>query len=122
MVFGGNAADIQAGLFSFNDVLTAMALGGFVYVLNLRGFLYAVFGTIITTWVWATVAIALAPVGMPAFTGPLCIVATFLILAKWRFRGLVAVPPAAATTPEDNLARRHEFEPAETMPEAQPVS
>jgi urea transporter len=122
MVLGGNAADIQAGLFSFNDVLTAIALGGFFYVLNLRGFLYAVFGTVITTWVWATVAIALAPVGMPAFTGPFCIVATFLILAKWRFPGLVAVPPAAATTPEGNLARRHEFEPAESTLEAPPAA
>ena len=109
IVLGGQAATIQAGLFGFNSVLTAMALGGFFFVLNLRGFLYAVFGTIITAWVWATVAVAFAPVGMPAFTGPFCIVATFAVLAKWRFSGLVAVPPAEATTPEGNLARRREF-------------
>jgi urea transporter len=110
MVLGGQESTIQAGLFSFNAVLTAMALGGFFFVLNVRGFLYTVFGTIVTTWVWATIAVAFAPVGMPAFTGPFCIVATFMILAKWRFGGLVAVPPAEATTPEGNFRRRHEFE------------
>lgn len=109
IVLGASAMTIQTGLFGYNNVLTAMALGGFFLVLTLRGFLYTLFATIITTWVWATVAIFLAPVGMPAFTGPFCIVATFALLAKWRFPGLISVPPAEATTPEGNFARRREF-------------
>lgn len=105
IVLGAQAATIQAGLFGYNDVLTAMALGGFFFVINYRGLVWTVTGTIITTFVWGAVAIAFAPVGMPAFTGPFCIVATIALLAKHQFPGLAAVAPANATTPEDNLRR-----------------
>lgn len=105
MVLGAQASTIQAGLFGYNDVLTAMALGGFFFVLNYRGFIWTFFGTLMTTIVWAFVAIALTPVGMPAFTGPFCIVATIALLAKHQFPGIAPVAPANATTPEDNYLR-----------------
>lgn len=105
IVLGAQASVIQEGLFGYNDVLTAMALGGFFFVLNYRGFIWAFLGTVITTIVWAFLDVALTPMGMPAFTGPFCIVATIALLAKHQFRGLAAVAPANATNPEDNLLR-----------------
>lgn len=105
IVLGASAATIQAGLFGYNDVLTMMALGGFFFILNYRGLAWATAGTIVTTIVWAAVSVGFAPAGMPAFTGPFCIVATFALLAKHQFPGLAAVAPANATTPEDNLRR-----------------
>jgi len=105
IVMGAQASVIQSGLFGYNDVLTAMALGGFFFVLNFRGLLWTFFGTLVTTIVWAFLAVALTPVGMPAFTGPFCIVATIFLLAKHQFKGVAAVAPANATTPEDNLLR-----------------
>jgi urea transporter len=105
IVLGASAATIQTGLFGYNDVLTMMALGGFFFILNYRGLLWATAGTIITTIVWAAVSVGFKPAGMPAFTGPFCIVATIALLAKHQFAGITAVAPANATTPEDNLAR-----------------
>jgi urea transporter len=105
IVMGAQASVIQSGLFGFNDVLTAMALGGFFFVLNYRGLLWTFFGTLSTTIVWAFLAVALTPVGMPAFTGPFCIVATIFLLSKHQFKGVKSVAPANATTPEDNLLR-----------------
>lgn len=105
MVLGAQETSIRLGLFGFNAVLTAIAVGGFFYVLTLRGFLYALFGAIVTTWVWATISVALSPVGMPTFTSAFVIVTWLMIMAKDGLRGLVAVPPAEATTPEHNLQR-----------------
>jgi urea transporter len=105
MVLGASAVTIQLGLFSYNSVLTAMALGGFFFVANYKGLIWAFCGTAMTAVVWASVAVALAPVGMPAFTGPFCIVATIALFAKHQFPGLDAVAPANATNPEDNYRR-----------------
>lgn len=105
MVLGASAASLEAGLFGFNNVLTMMALGGFFFVLNYRGLVWAIFGTIITTVVFAALTIAFSPMGMPAFTGPFCIVATFALFAKHQFPGVSAVAPANATDPEDNFRR-----------------
>lgn len=105
IVMGAQASVIQAGLFGYNDVLTAMALGGFFFVLTYRGLIWTFFGTLTTTIVWAFLAIAFTPAGMPAFTGPFCIVATIFLLSKHQFKGVKSVAPANATTPEDNWLR-----------------
>lgn len=105
MLLGAPEQSIRLGLYGFNAVLTAIALGGFFYVLTWQGGLYALFGAIVTTWVWATVNVFLAPIGMPTFTSPFVIVTWLMIMANEGFKALVPVPPAEATTPEDNLAR-----------------
>ncbi|MGH3981090.1 MAG: urea transporter [Pseudonocardiaceae bacterium] len=55
--------------------------------------------------VWAAVAVALSPVGMPTFTSAFVIVTWLMIMAKGGVGALTAVPPDEATTPEDNLRR-----------------
>jgi urea transporter len=105
-VFGGPEGAIRDGLFGYNAALTAIALGGFFLVLTWRSFLYTLFGIVVTTWLWASVAIFLKPIGMPVLTSTFVLVTWLMLLGQYGFRALVPVPPAEATTPEDNI-RRH---------------
>ncbi len=106
MSFGAPEGAIRDGLYGYNAALTGMALGGFFLVLTVRSFLYAVFGCVVSTWLWASVAIFLEPIGMPVFTSTFVIVTWAMLIGQHGFRALVPVPPAEATTPEDNR-RRH---------------
>lgn len=110
VVFGAPEGAIRDGLFGYNAALTALALGGFFLVLTWRSFLYTIFGVVVTTWLWASVAIFLAPIGMPVLTSTFVIVTWLMLIGQSAFKALVPVPPAEATTPEDNrrryLARR----------------
>ncbi|WP_244641995.1 urea transporter [Chelatococcus reniformis] len=106
VAFGGPEGAIRDGLFGYNSALTAIALGGFFLVLTWRSFLYTLFGIVVTTWLWASVAIFLEPIGMPVLTSTFVLVTWLMLLGQYGFRALVPVPPAEATTPEDNR-RRH---------------
>lgn len=106
VISGGPEGAIRDGLFGYNAALTAMALGGFFLVLTWRSVLYAVFGAVISTWLWASVAIFLGPIGMPVLTSTFVLVTWMMLLGQYGFGALVPVAPADATTPEDNL-RRH---------------
>lgn len=106
VVFGAPEGAIRDGLFGYNAALTAIALGGFFLVLTGRSLLYTLFGIVVTTWLWASVAIFLEPIGMPVFTSAFVIVTWLMLIGQHAFKALVPVPPAEATTPEDNR-RRH---------------
>jgi len=103
-LFGGPEGAIRDGLFGYNAALTAMALGGFFLVLNWSSFFYALFGAVIATWLWASVAIFLKPIGMPVLTSTFVIVTWIMLLGQYAFKALVPVLPAAATTAEQNRA------------------
>jgi len=105
-LFGGAEGAIRDGLFGYNAVLTAIAVGGFFLVLNWASFLYALFGVVVTTWLWASIAVFLAPIDMPVLTSTFVLVTWLLLLAAPGFACLTPVAPADATTPEDNR-RRH---------------
>lgn len=105
VIYGAPEGAIRDGLFGYNAALTAMALGGFFLVLTVRSFLYTVFGIIVATWLWASVAIFLAPIGMPVLTSAFVVVTWFMLIGQHGFKALVPVPPAEATTPEDNRRR-----------------
>lgn len=104
-VFGGPEGAIRDGLFGYNAALTAIALGGFFLVLTWRSFLYTLFGIVVSTWLWASVAIFLSPIGMPVLTSTFVLVTWFMLIGQYGFQALVPVPPAEATTPEDNRRR-----------------
>ena len=103
-IFGGPEGAIRDGLFGYNAALTAIAVGGFFLVLTPASFLYAVFGVVISTWLWASVAIFLAPIGMPVLTSTFVLVTWLLLIGAPGFKALVLVAPADATTPEGNRA------------------
>ena len=107
-LFGGPEGAIRDGLFGYNAALTAIALGGFFLVFTWSSFLYAVFGAIISAWLWASVAIFLKPIGMPVLTSTFVFVTWMMLLGQYAFKALVPVAPADATTPEDNLRRYRE--------------
>ena len=105
VIFGGPEGAIRDGLFGYNSALTAIALGGFFLVMNRSSFLYAIFGAIVSAWLWASIAIFLQPIGMPVLTSTFVIVTWFMLIGQYAFKALVPVPPAEATTPEDNRRR-----------------
>ena len=104
-LFGGPEGAIRDGLFGYNAALTAMALGGFFLVLTWNSFFYAVFGAIVSAWLWASIAIFLKPIGMPVLTSTFVIVTWLMLIGQYAFKALVPVPPAEATTPEHNRRR-----------------
>lgn len=106
--FGGPEGAIRDGLFGYNAALTAIALGGFFLVFNWSSFLYAIFGSVIATWLWASIAIFLKPIGMPVLTSTFVIVTWIMLIGQQAFKVLIPVAPAEATTPEDNLKRYRE--------------
>lgn len=103
--FGAPEGAIRDGLFGYNAVLTALALGGVFLVLTWRSFAYTVFGIVVTTWLWASIAIFLTPIGMPVLTSTFVLVTWIMLIGQYAFGALVPVPPAEAGTPEANLAR-----------------
>lgn len=102
---GGPEGAIRDGLFGYNAALTAIALGGFFLALNWASFLYAMFGAVISAWLWASVAIFLGPIGMPVLTSTFVLVTWLMLLGQYGFAALVPVPPAEADTPERTLER-----------------
>ncbi len=103
--YGAHDEAIRDGLFGYNAALTAMALGGLFYVLNVPGFIYTVIGVLVTARVWASLAIFLEPTGMPVLTSAFVFVTWLMLLAKNGFPSLIPMAPADAGTPEENLAR-----------------
>ena len=104
-LYGGPEGAVRDGLFGYNSALTAMALGGVFLVLTWRSLLYALFGAVIASWLWASVAIFLKPIGMPVLTSTFVLVTWLMLLGQYAFQALVPVPPAESTTPEENRAR-----------------
>jgi urea transporter len=64
-----------------------------------------VFGAIVTTWLWASIAIFLGPIGMPVLTSALVLVTWLMLLGQYGFAALVPVAPAVAYSPERTLLR-----------------
>ncbi|CCM78544.1 urea transporter [Rhizobium mesoamericanum] len=105
VIFGAPEGAIRDGLYGYNAALTAMALGGVFLVLTWRGLIYTLFGVVVTTWLWASVAIFLEPIGMPVLTSTFVIVTWLMLIGAYGFSSLTPIPPAEATTPEDNRRR-----------------
>ena len=105
VLFGGPEGAIRDGLFGYNAALTAIALGGFFLVLTWRSFLYTLFGIVVTTWLWASIAIFLTPIAMPVLTSAFVLATWLLLIGANGFKALTPVEPAAATTPEGNRRR-----------------
>lgn len=108
IVLGAPETALRAGMYGYNAALTGIALGGFFVLLNWPGFLYAVFGILVTACGWAAIGTVFKPLGMPVLAFPFVIVTWLMLLAAKGFPVLLAIPPAEAGTAEDNLARDRE--------------
>ncbi len=101
-------ATIHMGMFSYSAILTAIAIGGLFYLLTVRSFIFMLFGIVLTTWLYAALAAILLPLHLAPYTAPFVVVTWIMLYSKDAFTGLVAIPPAEATNPEDNLRRLRE--------------
>ena len=104
LVLGGDGVSIYHGLYGFNAVLTGIALGGVFLVLNWRSTIYALIGTIFSAIVFAAIAVALSPIGMPALTAPFVLTTWVFLLPTSGFRALQRVSVAQVRTPESTRA------------------
>ena len=85
LAFGANGSSINAGLYGFSAVLTAVALGCVFYQPSAGVLLYALIGTVFTLFVQAALNTALAPVGIPTLTAPFVLVTWLFLLPKRDF-------------------------------------
>lgn len=73
---------IRAGAFGFNSVLTAIAFGGGLFVLNTVSVAYGTLAVVVTAIVFAAMSAALEPLGIPALTSPFVLVVWLFLLAS----------------------------------------
>jgi urea transporter len=78
LAVGADSNAVAAGLFGFNPVLTAIAIGTVFYTPQPRVAVYAIMGTTFTVIVQAALNIAVMPFGIPTLTAP-------FVLATWLF-------------------------------------
>jgi urea transporter len=100
LVIGADGFTAYHGLYGFNAVLCAIALGGVFFVLTWRSAVYAVVAAIFSVPAFAAVAVLLSPLGMPALTAPFVLVTWLFLWPKAGFRALTPVPLADVTTAE----------------------
>jgi urea transporter len=100
LALGGNGFWVYHGLYGFNAVLCAIALGGLFFVLTWQSAVYAVLSTVLASVAFAAIAVLLSPLGMPALTAPFVLVTWLFLLPKAGFGALRPVPLAEVTTAE----------------------
>jgi len=105
MGFGYPEDNIHAGLYTYNGVLTAIALGGLFFVLTWRSLLFTLLAVILTFEVTAGLATILTQVGLPVYTASFVLVCWVLMAAGQSLGTLRYVMPADATTPENVLSK-----------------
>jgi urea transporter len=98
--FGGNGFWVYHGLYGFNSVLCAIAIGGIFYVLTWKSALYALLCALVGAVVMASISVLLTPLGMPALTAPFVLTTWLFLLPKAGFRALQPVPLAEVAAPE----------------------
>lgn len=105
---GAAPGDIRAGLYGFNGVMTAMALGGIFFLFNRHTVLLAVLAVCVSTILFGTFVIILKPLGLPVLTAPFVFTTWLCLLGGASLPRLAAFSPLHAGTPEGNLraARR----------------
>ena len=104
LVLGGDGVSIYHGVYGFNAVLTGIALGDVFLVLNWRSTIYALIGAIFSAIVFAAIAVALSPIGMPALTAPFVLTTWIFLLPTSGFRALQRVSVAEVRAPESTRA------------------
>ena len=83
--FGASADTVEAGLWGFNAVLTAVALGTVLYKPTVATAIYALSGVVFTILIQAALSTVLAPLGIPTLTAPFVIATWLFILPKRDF-------------------------------------
>jgi urea transporter len=104
LALGGNGVLIYHGLYGFNPVLCAIALGGLFFVLTWKSAVYALVAAVFSAIVFAAIVVLLSPIGMPALTAPFVLVTWLFLLPKVGFQTLQPVALADVSTAENTRA------------------
>lgn len=83
--FGVAETPLEKGLYGFNAVLTAIAIGSVFYKPSWRVAAYTVAGVVLTLFVGEALTTVLTPLGIPVLTGPFNIATWLLLLPQRRF-------------------------------------
>lgn len=81
-ILGASESELRAGLFGFNSVLTAIALGATFLRFDRASALFTAFAAIVTTFVFAALVTVLQPLGMVPLTAPFVVVVWAAFLAE----------------------------------------
>jgi urea transporter len=100
LAMGADGFSVYHGLYGFNAVLCAIALGGVFFVLTWRSVLYALLAAVFSAAAFAAIAVLLSPIGMPALTAPFVLTTWLFLWPKAGFRALTPVALADVTTAE----------------------
>jgi urea transporter len=101
LALGADGFSIYHGLYGFNAVLCAIALGGLFFVLTWKSALYALLAVVFSVVAFAAIAVLLSPIGMPALTAPFVLTTWLFLWPKAGFRVLTPVALADVTTAEN---------------------
>ena len=100
LALGGDGFSAYHGLFGFNAVLCAIAIGGVFFVLTWRSAVYALVAAVFSVPAFSAIAVLLSPIGMPALTAPFVLTTWLFLWPKAGFRALTPVALAEVTTAE----------------------
>jgi urea transporter len=99
---GAAPSAIREGLYGFNAVLTAIALGGLLFLLHRITVLLAVLAVCVSTVLYGSLVAVLGPAGLPALTAPFVVTTWLCLLARGALPRLRAFSPVEPVTPEGN--------------------
>ncbi|HEY9614519.1 urea transporter, partial [Allocoleopsis sp.] len=106
LMVGVTPDKLYAGLWSYNAVLSAMAIGGVFYAPTLYSILIGAACAFLAAIAGGVVGFMFAPLGLPALTVPFCIVTIgFFLVLQRSLPSLVPVALHAVTSPEEHWQR-----------------
>jgi len=97
--------EIYQGLWGYNGVLTAIAIGGMFFMLNYKTIILAVLSSVLATFLFGALKIGLSVWGLPAATLAFVFSAWFFVLLQGSIRNVNSIPLTSITTPEGHLRR-----------------
>lgn len=100
LFLGGNGYSIYHGLYGFNSVLCAIAVGGIFFVFTWKSAIYALVCAMVGAILMGAISAFLTPLGMPALTAPFVLSAWLFLFPKAGFQTLQPVPLADVASPE----------------------
>ena len=107
LILGIVPEDLYAGLWGYNSVLSAMAIGGIFYAPTLRSFLIGAVCAFFSAFIIPVLTFVLTePLGLPVLTLPFCVATiAFFALLRRSLSSLVPVALYAITSPEEHRYR-----------------
>jgi len=106
VVVGASESALYDGIYGYNAVLGAVAVGGIFNNFNVASIIAAIACGILCTSVQFFMVATVAPLGLGVMTLPFCIGTILFLLLGNDLKGLAPVPVSEATTPEQVMFKK----------------